>query len=45
VGMGGREGELFRKVVGWSLLLLLLMCIIVYLQTTPVLEWMVIESK
>jgi len=45
VGMGGREGELFRKVLGWSLLLLLLMCIIVYLQTTPVLEWMVIESK
>jgi lactate permease len=45
VGLGGREGELFRKVLGWSLFLLLLMCVIVYLQTTPVLEWMVVETK
>jgi lactate permease len=41
VGMSGREGELFRKVIGWSLLMLLLMCIIVGLQSTPVLDWMV----
>ncbi len=45
VGLGGREGELFRKVLGWSLFLLLIMCVIVYLQTTPVLEWMVVETK
>ncbi len=41
VGMSGREGELFRKVIGWSLLMLLLMCLIVALQATPVLDWMV----
>jgi lactate permease len=44
VGLGGREGELFRRVLGWSLLLLLLMCVLVYLQSTPVLEWMVVDG-
>jgi lactate permease len=42
VGMGGREGELFRRVLGWSLVLLLVMCVLVYLQSTPVLSWMVV---
>ena len=41
VGMAGREGELFRKVFGWSIGLLLFMCILVVLQGTPVLGWMV----
>jgi lactate permease len=41
VGMAGQEGVIFRKVLGWSLLLLLLMCVIVTLQGTPVLGWMV----
>jgi lactate permease len=41
VGLGGREGELFRRVVGWSLVLLLAMCIIVYLHSTSILSWMV----
>jgi lactate permease len=41
VGMSGREGEIFRKVIGWSLLMLVLMCVIVGLQSTPVLSWMV----
>jgi lactate permease len=41
VGMAGREGDLFRKVFGWSMLLLLLMCLIVVLQASPVLSWMV----
>jgi lactate permease len=41
VGMAGREGDIFRKVVGWSLGLLVLMCVIVGLQATPVLSWMV----
>jgi lactate permease len=41
VGMSGNEGEIFRKVIGWSLLLLILMCAIVGLQATPVLSWMV----
>jgi len=42
VGMAGREGELFRRVLGWSLLLLLIMCTLVYLQSTSVLSWMVV---
>ena len=41
VAMAGREGDLFRKVIGWSLALLVLMCVIVGLQATPVLGWMV----
>ncbi|WP_307794652.1 L-lactate permease [Winogradskya humida] len=41
VGMAGKEGDIFRRVVGWSLLLLLVMCILVALQGTPVLGWMV----
>jgi lactate permease len=41
VGMAGKEGDIFRKVIGWSLVLLLLMCVIVGLQATPVLSWMV----
>ena len=42
VGLAGREGDLFRKVLVWSLVLVLLMCAIVYLQSTPVLDWMVV---
>ena len=42
VGLDGEEGELFRRVVGWSLLLLLIMCVLVYLQSTAVLSWMVV---
>jgi lactate permease len=41
VGLGGREGDIFRKVVGWSVVLILLMAILVYLQSTSVLSWMV----
>jgi lactate permease len=41
VGMHGREGELFRKVFGWSVALLLVMCLLVVLQSSPVLDWMV----
>ena len=42
VGLGGREGELFRRVFGWSIALLLIMCVLVYLQSTAVLSWMVV---
>ncbi|MFC4494948.1 L-lactate permease [Streptomyces ovatisporus] len=42
-GLGGREPELLRKVVGWSLALLLVMCVLVYLQSTPVLGWMLLS--
>jgi lactate permease len=41
VGMSGREGELFRKVFGWSLLFIVGMAVLVYLQSTSVLGWMV----
>lgn len=42
VGLAGKEGDLFRRVVGWSVLLVLVMCVLVYLQSTPVLDWMVV---
>jgi lactate permease len=42
VGMAGQEGEIFRKVVVWSLVLILLMCVLVYLQSTSLLSWMVV---
>jgi lactate permease len=42
VGLAGPEGELSRRVLGWSLLLLLLMCLLVLLQSTAVLSWMVV---
>ncbi|OEV12563.1 L-lactate permease [Streptomyces nanshensis] len=42
-GLGGREPELLRKVVGWSLALLLLMCVLVFLQSTSVLGWMLLS--
>jgi len=43
VGMAGQEGDLFRKVFVWSIVLMLLMCGIVYLQSTAVLDWMVVK--
>ncbi len=43
VGLAGQEGDLFRKVVGWSVVLVLIMCLLVYLQSTGVLGWMVVD--
>jgi lactate permease len=40
-GMPGKEGEVFRKVIGWSLLTIALMCVLAYLQSKGVLSWMV----
>jgi lactate permease len=42
VGLGGQEGDIFRKVIGWSIALVLVMCVIVYLQSTSLLSWMVV---
>jgi len=42
VGLAGREGDIFRRVLGWSLLFLALMCILVFLQSTPAGSWMVV---
>jgi lactate permease len=33
VGLGGKEGDIFRKVIGWSLALVLLMAVLVLLQS------------
>lgn len=41
VALAGREGELFRRVLGWTMLFLIGLCALVYLQSTPVLSWMV----
>lgn len=40
VGLAGRESDIFRRLVGWSLGLLFLVCLLVGLQST-VLSWMV----
>jgi lactate permease len=44
VGMQGKEGDLFRRVFAWSVGFVLFMCLLVYLQSTPVLGWMVVGS-
>ncbi len=41
VGMAGKEGDLFRQVVKWSLIMLAGMAVLVYLQST-VLDFMVV---
>lgn len=41
VGLEGAESTLFRRLLGWSLALLAVMIILVLLQSTPVLGWMV----
>ena len=43
VGLAGQEGVLFRKVVVWSIVMMLGMCALVYLQSTPALDWMVVK--
>jgi lactate permease len=45
VGLAGKEGDIFRRVLFWSIAMTLIMCVIVYLQSTAILDWMVIESK
>ncbi|TCB97134.1 L-lactate permease [Micromonospora zingiberis] len=41
VGLSGREGDLFRRMFGWSVVLICAMALLVGLQATPVLSWMV----
>jgi lactate permease len=41
VGMMGKEGVLFRRVAGWTVLMIAALSLLVYLQSTPVLGWMV----
>jgi lactate permease len=40
-GIAGREGDVMRSVLKWSVSLVAVMCVIVYLQSTAVLSWMV----
>jgi lactate permease len=40
-GMAGLEGDLTRSVLKWSIGLVTVMCVIVYVQSTAVLSWMV----
>ena len=41
VGADGREGDIFRRVVVWSLVFLVLLCGLSALQSSDVLSWMV----
>jgi lactate permease len=41
VGHHGKEGDIFRKVIAWSLVFLLGMCVLAALQASGVLSWMV----
>jgi lactate permease len=43
VGLEGREGDIFRRAFTWSIALLVLVCLIVYLQSTSILSWTVIK--
>ena len=40
VGIVGRESDLFRKTILWSVGLLAVLCVLIGLQSTPVLGWM-----
>ncbi|MCW2943561.1 MAG: L-lactate transport [Actinoallomurus sp.] len=41
VGLDGKEGDIFRRVIIWSLVFLAGMCVLVLLQSVVVLSWMV----
>lgn len=41
VGLDNREGDIFRRVVGWSAVFLAGICLLSWLQSTAVLSWMV----
>ena len=45
VALAGKEGDIFRRVLFWSVVMTLAMCVIVYLQSTAILDWMVVGSK
>ncbi|MEW1722279.1 L-lactate permease [Streptomyces sp. NPDC093109] len=42
IGMAGSESVIFRKVLGWSLGMLAVFAVLIYLQSTPVLSWMTV---
>ncbi len=40
VGLVGKESDIFRKALPWSVGLIAAMCLLVGLQSTPILSWM-----
>ncbi|HMQ37316.1 MAG TPA: L-lactate permease [Micropruina sp.] len=40
VGLLGRESDILRRVIWWSIGMLIALCLLVGLQSTPVLSWM-----
>jgi lactate permease len=45
VGMNGKEGDIFRRVIVWSLVFLVGMCALCALQSSDVLSWMVPSGR
>ncbi|MGH3380932.1 MAG: L-lactate permease [Actinoallomurus sp.] len=41
VGMDGKEGDIFRRVIVWSMVFLAGMCVLALLQSVAILSWMV----
>ena len=41
VGMNGKEGDIFRRVVVWRIVFLVVLCALSALHASPVLFWMV----
>ena len=41
VGLQGKEGDIFRRVIMWSLIFLFFICVLSALQSSPLLSWMV----
>jgi lactate permease len=41
VGLAGQEGDIFRKVIGWSIVFVLIIAVLVLLQSSGALSWMV----
>ncbi|MEV7966085.1 L-lactate permease [Sphaerisporangium sp. NPDC088356] len=42
VGLNGKEGDIFRRVIVWSLVFLIALCALSALQASPILSWMVL---
>jgi lactate permease len=41
VGLHGKEGDIFRRVIVWSVVFLAVLCVLSALQASPLLGWMV----
>jgi lactate permease len=41
VGLPGKEGDIFRRAIVWSLVFLALLCVLSLLQSSSLLSWMV----